>query len=118
LKKKYTVKESRDFSRIIQKGFYVKNQHFVIYQMKNELGYTRFGISVGTKVGKAHIRNRLKRQLRAIIDNHNFSYSNSKDYIIIVRKNCLEATYQEMKNEFEQLFEKVYNKKENVNEKK
>ena len=110
MKKKYTVKESRDFSRIIQKGFYVKNQHFVIYQMKNELGYTRFGISVGTKVGKAHIRNRLKRQLRAIIDNHNFSYSNSKDYIIIVRDGVKNQKYAYIETEVKEMFKHINQK--------
>ena len=36
----------------------------VIYVARNELGHTRLGLSVSRKVGKAVLRNRIKRLLR------------------------------------------------------
>lgn len=107
MKKTNVVKENKDFSKIINTGVYVKDKNLVIYYKDNDLNKARFGISVGTKVGKAHVRNKLKRQIRNIVDNHKISYSKSKDYIIIVRKNCLEKTYQEIEASYRQLWNKI-----------
>ena len=107
MKKINIVKENNDFSTIINKGKYVKDKNLVIYYMANDLNRARFGISVGTKVGKAHTRNKFKRQLRNIVDNYKFSYSKSKDYIIIVRKNCLDKTFEDLTNSYETLFKRI-----------
>ena len=107
MKKLNIVKENNDFSEIINKGKCVKDSNLVIYYQPNELNKARFGISVGTKVGKAHIRNKFKRQLRNIVDNYKFSYSNSKDYIIIVRKNCLNIEFNNIKESYDKLLNKI-----------
>ena len=115
MKKINIVKENRVFSNIINKGPYVKDKNLVIYYLPNDLNRARFGISVGTKVGKAHIRNNLKRKLRNIVDINKNSYSNSKDYIIIVRKTCLEASFEEIKNSYHNLLLKIYKKEKGNN---
>lgn len=107
MKKINIIKKNDDFSELIQKGTCVKDRNLVIYYKNNDYGKARFGISVGTKIGKAHTRNKLKRQIRNIVDNYKFSYSNSKDYIIIVRKNCLETNYQNMEESYHKLFHKI-----------
>jgi len=107
MKKEHIVKENRDFSTIIKIGTCIKDKNLVIYYKDNEFNKARFGISVGTKVGKAHIRNKLKRQIRNIVDNYKNSYSKSKDYIIIVRKACLECTFKEIETSYQKLFEKI-----------
>lgn len=107
MKKMNIVKENTDFSEIINKGRCVKDKNLVIYYKDNNLNKARFGISVGTKVGKAHVRNKLKRQIRNIVDNYKISYSKSKDYIIIVRKNCLEKEYKEIEESYQMLWNKI-----------
>ena len=107
MKKINIVKENNDFSKIINKGKCVKDSNLVIYYQPNELNKARFGISVGTKVGKAHIRNKFKRQLRNIVDNYKFSYSNSKDYIIIVRKSCLLEEYHKLEENLIYLLKRI-----------
>ena len=110
MKKENIVKRNDDFHRLIQQGSYVKDKNLVIYTMPNNLSKARFGVSVGTKIGKAHIRNKLKRQIRNIVDNNKNSYSKSQDYIIIVRKNCLNITSQEMEESYSRLFQKLNHK--------
>ena len=106
MKKVNIVQKNDDFSIIIQQGICVKDRNLVIYSKNNNRNQTRFGISVGTKIGKAHIRNKLKRQIRNIVDNDKNSYSKSKDYIIIVRKNCLEISYEEIAQSYHKLIMK------------
>lgn len=103
MRKKDTVKESRDFQNIITTGSIEKNHLLVIYYKKNNINKDRFGISVGKKVGNAVTRNHYKRQLRNIIDHNKKMCSNNKDYIIIIRKSCLNASYQDIENSFKKL---------------
>ena len=103
MKKKDIVKENRDFQDIIKTGNLRKDKNLVIYYKDNNINKTRFGISVGKKVGNAVTRNLYKRRLRNIIDDNKKLCSNSKDYIIIVKKNCLDASYQDIENSFKRI---------------
>ena len=107
MKKKYIVKEHVDFTNIINKGRYYKSNFFVIYTLKNNLDYYRFGISVGKKVGNAVVRNKVKRQMRMIIDNYKKNYQNGMDYIIIIRNGYMNGDYHEIEKSFENIIYKM-----------
>ena len=100
MKKKYIVKYSRDFEKIIKNGFCKKNKYYVIHILENNLKYDRYGISVGKKIGNAVNRNKYKRKMRSIIDNYKKMYNNSKDYIIILRKEALDKPFNLLEKEF------------------
>ncbi len=100
MKKINIVKENRDFNKIIEKGSCYKNKYFILNTMKNEINHYRFGISISKKTGNAVIRNLYKRKLRNIIDANKKLYSKDKDYIIIIRKNCLDVEYKELEKQF------------------
>ena len=68
MKKNEVVKNNRDFERIIKEGKYRKNNEFIIYYLANSLDRSRFGISVGKKIGNAVERNYYKRVIRNICD--------------------------------------------------
>ena len=99
MKKKYIVKESRDFEDIIKTGSCIKGKSFIIHYKKNSLSYDRFGISVSKKLGNAVFRNKYKRKIRSIIDNYKKHYVNNEDYIIILRRSGTERTFQDLKIE-------------------
>ena len=107
MRKLYIVKEQRDFDKIIKTGYLQKNSFFVIYCLKNQLPYDRFGISVGKKIGNAVHRNKYKRKLRAIIDNYKKMYVNNRDYIIILRERAKEKDYQELESSFLSLMSNI-----------
>lgn len=118
MKKINIIKESKDFENIIHKGKFIKNEYYILYYLKNDNNkYYRFGISVGKKIStKAVIRNNLKRKLKSIIDNHKNFYQNNQDYIIIMKRSCLEANYKKLENNFISLINKT--SKGDINEKK
>lgn len=107
MNKEHIVRDNEDFSRIIKKGFYVKNKALVIYVLPNSLGRYRFGISVGKKLGNAVFRNKIKRQLRNIIYKYKKNYQKAYDYIIIVRNGYIGFTFQEIENLYIELIEKL-----------
>ena len=90
------VKKHSDFDDIIQNGKYKKNRAYIIYNKVNEKEFTRWGLAVGKKIGDAHIRNKVKRQVREIVTANKKLFQNNKDYIIIVKKSVLEMDFEEM----------------------
>ena len=115
MKKINIVKSNEEFNNIIKTGKIVKNSYFVIYYKNNDLEKYRFGISVGKKVTGAVGRNKLKRKVKNILDNHKNYYSNHRDYIIIVRSNSLNAEYAKLESNLLYLLNEI--EKDGKNEK-
>ncbi len=107
MNKKYIVKESRVFDEVIETGKKVKNYNFVIFYKEKKDSPTKYGITVPKKVGKAHIRNMLKRKVRAIIRNYNKNYEKNYNCIIIIRNSCLNLSYQELSSSLQYLLDKI-----------
>lgn len=118
MKKGSIIKRQEDFNRIIKEGSCIKNHNFVLYYEKNSLGYDKYGISVGKKIGNAVIRNKYKRKIRSIIDEYKKDYQNSTNYIIILRKSCLLLSYQEMRESLFKLMINHHKNEEPKNERK
>ena len=117
MKKEDIVKKSREFDAIIKDNNFVKDNNFIIYYRHNDSS-NRFGISVGKKIGNAVTRNYYKRVIRNICDINKKLYSKSKDYIIIMRKGCMELSFKEKNDSFIALMKKIQNReKERENEK-
>lgn len=107
MKKNSIVKSNKEFTNIIETGRQYKNRFLVIYFKKNQHSKNRFGITVGTKVGNAVVRNKFKRQIRNIVDNCKNFYSKDSDYIIIVRKSCLSASYDDLNSSFNKIIKNI-----------
>lgn len=106
--KKYEIVKSKiDFNSIIQTSPFQKNQNFVIYIKEKEDKNKRFGIAVSKKLGNAVVRNKLKRQIRAIIDEKKINFPNNRDYIIMIKKSCVDLPFSKMKEELENLIKEI-----------
>ena len=90
------IKANKDFALAIKKGKTFKTTSYLLHIADNQNVTTRVGISVSKKVGNAVTRNRVKRQIRAMCQSIEFE-SQTKDIVIVVRKDFLEKTYQENK---------------------
>ena len=99
MRKLYIVKTNQQFEDIIKTGKCYKNKYFIVYNKDNNLKYDRFGVSVTKKLGNAVFRNKYKRIIRSILDNYKKLYINSKDYIIILRKDAIEQSYELLEKE-------------------
>lgn len=93
MKKINILKNSRDFDRIIKNNKPYKFKDYIIYIEKNTNDIYKFGLSVGKKIGNAVNRNKIKRQLKSIIDKKD--YQNNFNCIIIVGKGIKEKKFEE-----------------------
>lgn len=101
-----TLKLNYEFKNVFNKGkFYIGNQ-VIIYIMKNKLDYNRLGIAVSSKLGKAHIRNRLKRVIRAAYQNNYKNIKQGYDIVIIWNKkaNVIDLSYHIVNKDIERIF--------------
>ena len=74
----------------------------MIFVEKVKVPNYQFGITVSNKVGKAVIRNRIKRQIKSIIDKNH--YQNNFKCIIIIKKDILERNYHTLEKEINKYF--------------
>jgi len=107
MKKKDIIKSQKQFNLLIKTGRFIKNDDYVIYYKENNLKKIRYGIAVSSKLGNAVTRNKLKRQTKEIVDKLNYLFKNNKDYIIMIRKGCLENSFHERIEKLEKLFKEI-----------
>ena len=108
MKRIETIKNSDYFSSIIKTGKYIKSDNFVIYYIYNKESFTpKFGIAIKKNIGKAVVRNKLKRQVRSILDQNKKMFKNNTDYIIMIRNNAEKCDFKTLKSDFESLLERI-----------
>ncbi|WP_026389438.1 ribonuclease P protein component [[Acholeplasma] multilocale] len=95
MKNKRIIKGNFEFQNIISKQKSIKNVAFVLYFEKTDNDFLEYGISVGKKIGNAVIRNKIKRQIRMMM-NDIIKTHGDKEYkvIILARKAMLDKTFE------------------------
>ncbi len=93
----YRIKDTKDFLLTIRKGRAFNITSYVVHISNNKLGHSRVGISVSAKLGNAVIRNKVKRQIRAmtrdLLDFENTSF----DIVIIAKPPYFERNFEDNK---------------------
>ena len=100
MRKAYRVKSEKDFQKVFQKGESKANRQFVVYKLpKKGQNHFRVGISVGTKLGNAVVRNKIKRKIRhALMDlDKEKAFDHALDFIVIARQPVLKMDYWQIK---------------------
>ncbi len=105
---RYTVsiKENRDFRRMYTKGKSVVNASFVVYVRPNRLSKNRIGLTVGTKVGKAVRRNRVRRLIRESYRLQEDTLKLGYDIVIVARVKAGYLSFWQVDEALKELFAK------------
>jgi len=96
MNKKYILRKNEDIQLVIKNNQKIVDKYFIIYYKDNKMGYNRYCISVSKKIGKANVRNLLKRRMKDILMKNNID--NSNDYVIILRNGIMDLSYLKMKD--------------------
>lgn len=83
------------YEAVYQGGKSWANNLLILKAMQNNLTFNRFGLSVSKRVGKAVVRNHLKRQLREIL--RQLTFQQGWDIVYIARPPANSADYSQLK---------------------
>ena len=106
MKKINILKEKKDFDRLFKKRNQLSSKYVYIYKDENTVDNYRFGICVSKKIGNAVTRNKIKRQIKDIIDKSSLHFFNN-DYIILVKQSIKDAKFIDMKDDIINLLKKI-----------
>ena len=83
------------------------NGYLVFYARKNRTEQNRVGITVSKKLGKAVIRNRIRRRLREVYRLNEELFTPGWDIVVVARSRCVGADFGKLTNAYLSLAEKA-----------
>lgn len=113
MKKINILRKNEDFGNIIENNKSYKSNYYTIFLVPTTNNNYRFGISIGKKVGNAVIRNKIKRQIKNILDIYKDQIKPNYDCIIIVKSNIIDLSYFQIKESLFEVLKKINIFKEN-----
>ena len=96
-----SIKENSDFKRLYYRGKSEARRSVALYFRKNRFSYNRLGITVSPKLGKAVVRNAVKRRLKENYRLLQGLLEKGYDIVIVARKRAAQASFYELKNDLE-----------------
>jgi len=102
-----SLKENYLFRRVYSRGKSAASPYLAMYFRKNGRTENRLGITVSTKLGKAVVRNRVRRRLREIYRLNEARFLPGYDIVAVARFRSVGASYKELEADFIRLAEKL-----------
>ena len=101
------IKNNEEFVFTVRKGNVLKHTPFIVHFIKNDKNVCRIGLSVSKKIGNAVIRNRVKRQTRAMCDSLVEYTSHTFDVVIVIKAEFLNNSFDDNKIILNELLSKI-----------
>ena len=101
-----SLKLNHIFRRLYRTNGYADG-YMVLYTRRNRTETNRVGITVGKKLGKAHIRNRVRRRLREIYRINEDRFLPGWDIVIVARSKAVDAEFAKLTKSFLNLAKKA-----------
>ena len=102
------LKKDSDFRKVYKHGKSFANKYLVMYILDNKSDFSRVGFSVSKKVGKATVRNKVRRRIREGFRLIGDEYIKSGyDIVFIARVAIKEADYKDIEKSMNHLIRKA-----------
>lgn len=105
-----TIKKNKEFRKVYNHGYSAADKNVVIYKIKNSSSTARFGYTVSKKIGKAVVRNKIRRRLKEICRLNIDKFDQGYDYIIIARIPAKRCSYWELQESVFKVLKKLKRK--------
>jgi ribonuclease P protein component len=108
MKKRFRLKSRLDFQAVYTKGRSVANKAAVLHVLEHKArASTRVGFAAGRKLGKAVVRNRIKRRIKEAVRLLWPRVKPGLAMVIIARQAAMDMPFLELQGKVEELFERV-----------
>lgn len=105
MQKKYRLKSSRVFNYLHRRGVSTANKRLVLVYAPSKYSL-KVGFIVNKKVGKAVVRNKVRRRLREAFRALIPFVEDKCNYIIIARAECADSTFSQIADSIVQALKK------------
>ena len=102
-----SMKNNYEFRRIYATGKSAVTGLLAVYCKRNRKRISQLGVTVGTKVGKAVCRNKVRRRLKEIYRLNELEIKRGWDIVIVARVKSRYATYSQLEADFLRLMDKL-----------
>lgn len=93
-----SLKKSKDFQKVYNKGNSYANRLLVMYVLENHTDKNRLGISVSKKVGNSVIRHHLTRLIREGYRLQEDMFNSGLDIVVVARSTAKDISYHEVES--------------------
>lgn len=107
LNKENRLKKRKEFGYIYKNGACIHGKYLTLLYTHSKLKRVRVGFSVSKKVGKAYMRNLVKRRLRAIVRENISLLQQNTNYIFLAKTGIDELDYSGLEKEIHNLIKKL-----------
>lgn len=106
MKKTVSIKENKDFKRLYYRGKNLSADCVALYWRRTGLPGCRLGITVSSRVGKAVVRNRVRRLIRESYRLMEDRVSSGFDMVIVARSKAVGANFERVSSALEKVLVK------------
>lgn len=85
----------------------IANGYLVLYARPNRSAANRVGVTVGKKLGKAVVRNRVRRRLREVYRLHEDRFKPGWDIVVVARSRSIDAAFDKLTDAYLSAAEKA-----------
>lgn len=102
------IKKNKEYRKVYSRGKYVADRFIVIYYLPNPVGEGRFGFTVSKKVGKAVVRNRLRRLFKEVCRLNRAVFPKSYDIVLMARSEAPGRSYRQVEESVLKLLKRAF----------
>lgn len=103
MKRIFHLTRQRDFSRVKKNGKSVHHKLVILVYNPNNENISRFAVVASKKIGNAVTRNRVRRRIKACIQENWTNIEPGWDFVFYSRNAIVEAEYHEIGNAIKHL---------------
>lgn len=102
LPKSKRLAKRREFLRVYETGRKLFSRYVVVFFAANDLAHSRIGVTATKKIGKANVRNRLKRWTREVYRRHRAPLDlddRRLDIVVNVKPTAADAAFTDFRDD-------------------
>ena len=92
--------QAQEYQRVFQHGKKLVAPLFAIYIHPSPEPFSRLGMAVSKRVGKAVVRNRVKRLIREVFRCHKSFIKSPCDVVVVARQPAADASFVDVARQF------------------
>ena len=93
------LRKRKEFLGVYERGDKIQSTYFVLYMLENGRPHHRLGITASRKIGRAVVRNRIKRRLREIFRTNKQAVFPHCDLVVNAKRSAAQARNQQIQED-------------------